>query len=76
MLLVQFIPVLLLIYVIKVRAFFSNHVATLLYYTYNTRFGLMHIKLLSVVKLTEARETSDAKGFIDISGKAKKNMIV
>lgn len=35
----------------------------------------MHIKLLSVVKLTQDRETNDAKGFIDISGKAKKNMI-
>lgn len=74
MLLVQFIPILLLIYMTKVRAF-SNHVATLLFYTYNTRFGLMHIKLLSVVKLTQDCETSDAKGFIDISGKAKKNMI-
>lgn len=31
----------------------------------------MHIKLLSVVKLTQDRETSDAKGFIDISGREK-----
>lgn len=35
----------------------------------------MDIKLLSVVKLTQDHETSDTKSFIDISGKAEKNMI-
>lgn len=35
----------------------------------------MDVKLLSVVKLTQDRETSDTTGFIDISGKARKNMI-